>query len=174
MPDPDRPFDHLLSPQITASRPSIDTLHHIVGEQSWPEQAAARAVEELRERGAIGELIVALEVFVQVEAHQGRTAGAQISAAEGLRLGASLHTAIFRALLALYSGRRGDRETAAALANEALMWAAPRQVRSVAARAVWALRLLELAAGDSHAAHRHLVRLASPGDVAAHFAMALV
>ncbi|WP_148085949.1 helix-turn-helix transcriptional regulator [Actinocorallia herbida] len=157
-------------------------LHYAADSAEWysgardrpsAEGYATRLEAELRERGAFGELALALEVIAQWEADSGHPRSAQATAEQGLLLteetGWHLRAAIFRSLLALSAARSGDAARTSEMASAALDWAAPHQVRSVASRAVWALGLLHLAGADPAAAHRHLIRLVSPHDVAAHF-----
>lgn len=144
----------------------------IMGERGWSQAAAAQVAAGLRASGSIAELQVGLEVLSESEAELGRVENARLAADEGLRLseelGGELHTNIFRSIVAVQAARAGERELALRMAQSAFDWAAARQVASVAARATWALGLLELFESDSQAAHRRLVRLVSQGDVAAH------
>ncbi|MET7695590.1 AAA family ATPase [Streptomyces sp. NPDC005483] len=144
----------------------------IQGVRGWTASTATQMVAELRSSGSAGELLVGLEVLAESEAELGRVESARLAADEGLRLaqdlGGDLHASIFRSIVALQAARAGDRARAEEMAHSAFAWAAARRIGSVAARATWALGLLELSGGDVKGAYHHLSRLISPTDVAAH------
>jgi ATP/maltotriose-dependent transcriptional regulator MalT len=144
----------------------------IQGARGWTASTATQMVAELRSSGSVSELLVGLEVLAESEAELGRVESARLAADEGLRLsqdlGGDLHASIFRSIAAVQAARAGDRTRAEHMARSAFAWAAARQIGSVAARATWALGLLELSGGDAQAAYHHLARLVSPTDVAAH------
>ncbi|MGK5680980.1 AAA family ATPase [Actinoplanes sp. URMC 104] len=151
-----------------------------VGDEAAGRAWFARAVEQARRSGAVGELPHALEYAAEVDLVTGRYDGAAAHAAEGLRLAGELgqDTSVCRhhATLAYVAALRGAEDECRSHARRALTRAAARGLGLVATTATYALGLLELGLGRSEGAlgHFHAMLAAPPGSGSPFFAVMCV
>ncbi|MGI5335967.1 helix-turn-helix transcriptional regulator [Streptomyces sp. CA-181903] len=135
--------------------------------------AHRRAVETLRNNGAIGSLPMSLAPLVALELVTGPWPTATANGTEALslalesgQLGAASH---LRAMLAWLAAAQGDGDRCRVLARESLELSAPRRIASAITLAHWAQGLNALAEGEPLHAVKLLGEICARGGGAGHF-----
>lgn len=146
----------------------------LVADHAAAHKIAAEAVAHCRAHGISGWLATALHLLAQVELARGLHEEAAAHASEGLRLAdhsdLEHRAAYLRAVLAMLAAVQGRQDQCRSLAEDALAYTRPREVRRGTADALWALGLLELGLGHAEVA---LERLEQAREEVAHPLMAL-
>jgi DNA-binding CsgD family transcriptional regulator len=137
-----------------------------------------RAASTARVADMTGDLPYVLEYLANIERWRGRLATSQAVSEEGLRLardtGQETSEAVHLASLALVRATQGDDSGCREHAEAALAIALPRSLGLAAARAFWALGLLDLGEGRFADASTRLRELASAGPGVGHPAITLL
>ncbi|MER5783805.1 AAA family ATPase [Streptomyces mobaraensis] len=135
--------------------------------------AHQRAVDTLRDNGAIGSLPMSLAPLVALQLVTGPWPTATANGTEALalaletgQLGAASH---LRAMLAWLAAARGDGDRCHELARASLEISTPRRIASAIALAHWAQGLNALAEGQPVNAVKLLAEVCSPEGGAGHF-----
>jgi len=141
-------------------------------------EALLRVVRDGRPNGAIGTTVSALTSLSLDDFSAGRWDEAQQLADEGLDLaraggGEWLLAWIFNHRKAVLAAARGDPDTARALADEIVQWAAPRGACLAETHARHVHVLMALGRGDFEDAYRHASAISPPGVLASHVPLAL-
>jgi ATP/maltotriose-dependent transcriptional regulator MalT len=128
--------------------------------------------------GALAPRVGALTSLTLDDLTAGRRDEAQRRADEGLGLslaggGQWLLAWLFRYHLGMLAAARGDLETARALADEIVQWAAPRGVGLARAHAHHVQVVAALGEGDFEGAYQHAAAISPPGTLASHVPLAL-
>jgi DNA-binding CsgD family transcriptional regulator len=157
---------------ISAAAAAID-----LGDIAGAHSRYARATAQLRRAGAVGDLILPLQLLATVEILLGRYASAIANAAEGLRLavetGQETNTSYQLATLAFAEAWQGREADCRAHAAEAMELAVRRGLALQGAVAVYALGVLELGLRRMPEAVDHMAAIADPGSGLAHPLVAL-
>jgi len=141
-------------------------------------EALLRVVRDGRPSGAIGTTVSALTSLSLDDFMTGRWDEAQQAADEGLKLaraggGEWLLAWIFNHRKAVLAAARGDPDTAQALADEIVQWAAPRGAGLAETHARHVHVLMALGRADFEEAYRHASAISPPGVLASHVPLAL-
>jgi DNA-binding CsgD family transcriptional regulator/tetratricopeptide (TPR) repeat protein len=141
-------------------------------------EALLRVVRDGRLSGAFLMAVTALTNLSLDDFMTGRWDEAQKLADEGLEVaraggGEWLLTWIFNHRKAVLSAARGDPDTAQALADEILQWAAPRGAGLAETHARHVHVLMALGRADFGDAYRHASAISPPGVLASHVPLAL-
>lgn len=147
---------------------------HLLADHAAAHEIATQLVAHCRANGISGWLATALHLLAQVELALGLHEEASAHAADGLRLAEHSQiwhrAAYLRAGLAMLAAVQGQEEQCRRLAEDALEYARPREVRRGTADALWALGVLELGLGSAKTA---LERLEQARDEVTHPLLAL-
>jgi DNA-binding CsgD family transcriptional regulator len=131
-----------------------------------------RAVAAVRSIGAVSALPMVLAPLASLEAWSSRFPAAAADGAEGLRLaedtGQHTPAAQLRGVLAWIAAVQGRREECADLAAAALSYAVGQRLGAMAAIAVWALAVNDLASGHRAEAFDRLEAIATAGPGETH------
>ncbi len=141
-------------------------------------EALLRVVRDGRPKGALSTTVSALTGLSLDAFMAGRWDEAQHVADEGLELaraggGEWLLAWIFNHRKGVLAAARGDLDTARALADEIVQWAAPRGVGLAETHARHVQVLVALGRGDFEDAYRHASAISEPGVLASHVPLAL-
>ncbi len=187
--DPARTAAHVLSELDAAVSSLNDEADHvriltISAAAIFPDRLAGcreallRVVRDGRPSGAIGTTVSALTSLSLDDFMTGRWDEAQQAADEGLELaraggGEWLLAWIFNHRKAVLAAARGDPDTAQALADEIVQWAAPRGAGLAETNARHVHVLMALGRADFEEAYRHASAISPPGVLASHVPLAL-
>jgi DNA-binding CsgD family transcriptional regulator len=141
-------------------------------------EALLRVVRDGRPSEAISTTVSALTILSLDDFMTGRWDEAQRAADEGLELaravgGEWLLGWMFNHRKAALAAVRGDPDTARALAEEIVQWAAPRGAGLAETHARHVHVLMALGLGDFEDAYRHASAISPPGVLASHVPLAL-
>jgi DNA-binding CsgD family transcriptional regulator len=157
---------------ISAAAAAVD-----LGDIAGAHARYARATAHLRRAGAVGDLILPLQLLATVETFLGRYAAAIANAAEGLRLavetGQETNTSYQLATLALAEAWQGREAGCRAHAAEAIELAVRRGLALQGAVALYALGVLELGLRRLPEAVDHMTAITDPSSGLAHPLVAL-
>jgi DNA-binding CsgD family transcriptional regulator len=134
----------------------------LAGEDRAAESLHRRAIEELRETRAIGELPFALQSLASVEIWRGDLSAATGYLAESQQVDGvdSEHDAVPPSIRAHVAALRGDAEACRRYVADTMGAADDDVFPTAAASALWALGVLELGLGNPDAALTHLLTVA--------------
>ncbi|WP_031025955.1 helix-turn-helix transcriptional regulator [Streptomyces sp. NRRL WC-3725] len=131
-------------------------------------EAAWRLVRQGRDGGAVRRHIGALLHLCLEDYHRGKWASVLELSEEGLtqcaKSGYSVCTWFFQYTKGLVTASRGDTETAHALAEAMISWAAPRGIRQAVHCALHVHALANIADGDFDAAYGKLTAISPAGS----------
>jgi DNA-binding CsgD family transcriptional regulator len=141
-------------------------------------EALLQVVRDGRAGGAVAPTITALTNLCLDDLMTGRWDEAQQLADEGLELanasgGQWVLAWIFHHRKAVLAATRGDPDTARALADEIIQWAAPRGAGQAEAHAYHVRVLAALGRGDFEDAYQHAAAISPPGILAPYVPLAL-
>ncbi len=162
--------DHWRIQNVSAAAVYVDRLARC-------REALLRVARDGRAGGAVTSTITALTNLSLDDLMAGRWDQAQQLANEGLELASAsnyrMTVWLFHHRKGFLAAARGDLDTAQALADEIIQWAAPRGVGQAEAHARHVRVLAALAQGDFEDAYQHAAAISPPGVLASHVPLAL-